>query len=348
MSDTAPLHSGADPAEQALAQEQLGHWDAAARLYAQAFRGAVQKGRLGRAVDALRGQGRVLIPEDRFEEAEELVNLSREIAERSGYVRSAARAINVLGIIRYESRDLSGARDHYRRALELALDVGDDDLVGLAVQNAGVVAYTQGDLREARSLYLESIGAFVRSGNAASAALAYNNLGIVCADLREWLEAEVYYTRGIEVAERETQSAILAKLYGNRAEPLIEIGERARAAETLVRGTALAEAVGDRLALANAERLSSRLARLNGDEDTAEEHLRRALELASQPSLERAAVFRELALLRAAQSRGDEVREAFRSAGELYRALGAEGHARDTADELVAWDAQNFPLSVER
>jgi surface antigen len=44
MSDAGPpLRSGLDPAAQALVEEQLGRWDAAARLYAQAFRAAVMK-----------------------------------------------------------------------------------------------------------------------------------------------------------------------------------------------------------------------------------------------------------------------------------------------------------------
>jgi tetratricopeptide (TPR) repeat protein len=335
-------------AADAFEQEQLGHWDAAARRYSLSFRAAVLQGDVSQAADALRGQARVLVQEERFDEAAELVELSREIAERSGLLQAAARAINVLGIIRFRQRDWSAASEQYRRALELALDVGDDDLAGLAVQNAGVIAYGRGNLREARSLYLESIGAFVRSGNTANAVLAYNNLGLVCSDLREWLEAEIFFTRGIELAERQSQSPLLAKLYGNRAEPLIEIGEIDQAVETLEHAAAVADAVGDRLALAEVERFRARLARVEGRDEDAAAHLDRALELAGEPSLERALAFRELALLRSSQERAEEVREAYRSAGELYRALGAERHARDMADALAAWEAQNFPVLEER
>src|SRR5215213_1127524 len=147
-------------AAEALEQEQLGRWDAAARLYALSFRAAVLERDVAQAAESLRGQARVLVQEERFDEAAELVELSREIAERSGLPQAAARAVNVLGIIRYRQRDWAGAGEQYRRALELALDLGDDDLAGLAVQNAGGVAYWRGNLREARSLYLESIGAF--------------------------------------------------------------------------------------------------------------------------------------------------------------------------------------------
>ncbi|HKP76715.1 MAG TPA: tetratricopeptide repeat protein, partial [Longimicrobiaceae bacterium] len=223
----------------ALEQEQLGRWDAAARLFSLSFRSAVLSGDVPQAAESLRGQARVLIQEERFEEAAELVELSREIAQRAGLTQAAARAMNILGIIHYRQRNWAAANGQYARALELALDVGDDDLAGLALQNIGVIAYARGDLRESRSLYLEAIGAFVRSGNAANAVLAYNNLGIACSDLCEWLEAEIYFTRGIELAERLSHSLMLANLYGNRAEPLIEIGETDQATETLARAATL-------------------------------------------------------------------------------------------------------------
>src|SRR5262249_47462118 len=109
-----------------------------------------------------------------------------------------------------------------------------------------------------------------------------------------------------------------------------------------------ADEVGDRLAQADIERLRARLARLHGDDGAAYSHLGRALERVAEPSLERAAVLRELAQLREAQGRGDEARRAYREAVELYRARGSEGHARATAEALGAWDAQIFPEPAQR
>ncbi|HKP76182.1 MAG TPA: hypothetical protein VJT67_11610, partial [Longimicrobiaceae bacterium] len=116
----------------------------------------------------------------------------------------------------------------------------------------------------------------------------------------------------------------------------------------LARAATLAAAVGDRVLMANVERFSSRLARVRGDAAAAQAHVERALELAGEPSLERAAAFRELALLRAAQGRSDEERDALRSAGELYRALGAEWRARDAADALAASLRHSLPAQEER
>ncbi|HYJ78312.1 MAG TPA: tetratricopeptide repeat protein [Longimicrobiaceae bacterium] len=321
-------------AARALAEEQLGRWEAAAGLYALCFRGSVAAGDVAGAADALRGQARVLVQEERYDEAEELAALSLEIAERAGLVRSAARAVNVLGIVRYAQRDWGAAQAHYQRALELAMDLGDDDLVGLACQNLGVVANLMGNLREARTLYLESIGSFVRSGNGVNAVMAYNNLGMATADLSEWMEAEVYFSRGIEIAERLSQHPWLARLHTNRAEPLIHIGELERAEASLEQAERAATRVGDRLSLADVARWRGVIARVGGELEACEGHLLRSLDLAWEPSLERADALRELGALREAQGRGREAREAYEASRETFRSIGLEGYARGVAEQL--------------
>ncbi len=136
---------------------------------------------------------------------------------------------------------------------------------------------------------------------------------------------------------------MLAKLYGNRAEPLIHIGEIEQARDTLAKAERAAESVGDRLALADVQRWRSRIAAMHGDLDTADRHIAQALELAADPSLERAAALRGLAQLRQAQGRPDETREAFRQAQALYAVLGAVAHAHKVAGELEALDRHSLP-----
>jgi tetratricopeptide (TPR) repeat protein len=336
MGSTEAAAESATPLAQATEQEQLGHWAAAARLYAAAFRSATLAGWIEEAADALRGQARVLIREERYEEAEELAGLSMEIAQRAGARQSAARAINVLGIIRHSQRDWAASREHFRRAIELALDLGDDELVGLACQNAGVIAYGLGDLREARTAYLESIGSFVRSGNSENALHAYNNLGITSAELHEWLEAEVFFSRGIEIAERLSHAPLLAKLYGNRAEPLIEIGDLDQAEETLAGAERNATAVGDRVALAVVWRWRAALARHRGEFAGAGQAVDRALSFATDPTIERAEILLELGDQHALQGRPAEAEATYLRSRELSRSLAADGQAREAEVRLVA------------
>ena len=327
----APPADGARAlAERAGEAEGLGHWDSAARLYSLAFRASVMDRDIAAAADALRGQARVRNHQRRFDEAEELAQLSLSIAESHGLRQCAARALNVLGIILHARGDWEQASQFFPRALEMALDLGDDDLAGLACLNAGVIANSMGKPREARTMYLESIGSFVRSGNSVNAMMAYNNLGMASADLREWIDAEVYFSRGIEIGERLSHSPQLAKLYCNRAEPLIHIGELARARASLDRAERVAQAVGDRVILAEVERFRGVIARLRGDYAEADAALTRSLEATGGTglTLERAEAIRELARLREAQQRPDEADGLYRQALDLFRSLGAEAEAR--------------------
>jgi tetratricopeptide (TPR) repeat protein len=340
---SATLAPGAPPAEDArtLAQraaeaEGLGQWDAAARHYALAFRASVLDRDILAAADALRGQARVRNHQRRFDEAEELAQLSLAIAERNDLRQSAARALNVLGIILHARGDWEQASQYFPRALEMALDLGDDDLAGLACLNAGVIANSMGNLREARTLYLESIGSFVRSGNSVHAMMAYNNLGQASVDLREWIDAEVYFSRGIEIGERLSHSPQLAKLYCNRAEPLIRVGEFARARATLQQAEAAAGAVGDRASLAETHRYRGWIAAAEGNLAAAEEHLQQALRTANETSLglERGKSLQQLARLRQQQARLEEARVLYVQARELFTSLGAEQSARSVSNRL--------------
>ena len=318
--------------------EGLGHWDAAARLYALAFRASVLDRDIAPAADALRGQARVRNHQRRFDEAEELAQLSLSIAEANGLLQCAARALNVLGWILHSRGDSEQASAFFPRALDMALDLGDDDLAGLACLNAGIIADSMGKLREARSLYLESIGSFVRSGNSAHAMMAYNNLGSTSVNLQKWLDAEVYFSQSIEIGERLSHSPVLARLYCNRAEPLIRVGELARARATLQQALAAAAAVGDRAGLAEVSRFRGWIAMVEGEQDAAERHLRHALELADDGTLarERGKALQQLARLRERQGRLDDARALFVQARELFGSLGAAQDARAMHNRLEA------------
>ena len=78
-----------------------------------------------------------------------------------------------------------------------------------------------------------------------------------------------------------------------------------------------------------------------GDLESAERHLRNALETAAGSGLdmERAEVLREAAELRLAQGRGGEAREALREAVRLFRDLGMEVDAGTVQARLAALEA---------
>jgi tetratricopeptide (TPR) repeat protein len=329
----AGTHDAHGLSERAAQEEGLGRWDAAARLYALTFRASVMDRDLGAAADALRGQARVRNHQRRHEEAEELALLSLEIAERNGLPQAAAR-----GVIRYSTGDWAGARPLYAQALDLALDLGDDDLAGLACQNAGVIAHLRGELYDARTLYLESIGSFVRSGNSVNCMNAYHNLGIVSVYLGEWLEAEVFFSRGIEIGERTSNAPGLARLYMNRSHPLIQVDELSRAIATVARAEEEATTVEDRATLADVERFRGMLARMEGRVADAELRLARALAMAEGEGtgFVRGGIFWEFARLRVHQDRPGDARSFYGRAAAAFGAVGARYYEQAVTGELEA------------
>lgn len=323
-------------AEHAAHEERLGRWDSAAQTFSRLFRAALGLGEIVRAVNALRGQARVRREQGRFEEAGELAELSRVIAELHGLTLESARALNVLGIIRLAEGRWAEADALYERALALAMDVSDDELVGHVCQNLGVLANMQGKLREARIHYLESIGSCVRSGNKRNELTAYNNLGFVCGELGEWMEAEVYFDRAVEIAERIGDSANIASVLANRSLPLIQVGELARARDTLRRADEAARRIDSRVALADIARLLGMLARAEGDVQGARRFFAASVDVATGAGLEyeRAKALVELGNLELEEGRPLEAADALFRARDVFRSLGAARDARE-ADRLL-------------
>ena len=98
----------------------------------------------------------------------------------------------------------------------------------------------------------------------------------------------------------------------------------------------VARAIGDRPTLAHAARWRATIARMRGDLDGAGAHVAQALELAPEPTLERTHALRELALLREAQGRPAEAREAYAAAGEVYRSLGSDAQVSEMEEHVAA------------
>jgi tetratricopeptide (TPR) repeat protein len=325
----------------AVESEQRGEPEEAGALFEQLLERAVDVHDTAALIEALRGSARVFWQLGRLEESEEVAELSREVAERTGHVQAAARAVNLLAILRHEQGDWNQARALYERALDGALDAGDDELVGLACQNLGVLNNILGNLEEARARYLECIASSVRSENKQNEMMAYNNLGMLCADLQEWMEAEEYFGRGIALARRLHASPVLGKLYVNRAEPLIHLGEHGEARSMLREAEAVAMSTRDESVLSDVWRYRGVMACRERDLDAADRHLAQALSIAAEHNLELAAAeaTEELAFLRHQQGRTREAARLLRRACDTFRALRAQRDVARVEALLERWQA---------
>jgi tetratricopeptide (TPR) repeat protein len=320
--------------------ETAGRWAEASERFEQAFNVGLNGFAPNLSVDALRGLARLRGRTRRFEEAEELVELSRFISLAHRLEQEAARSLSVAGLIKYWEGRFSEAHRIYAAALAEARDAGDDQLIGWICQNLGVLSNIQGNHREARLCYLESIAATVASGDDLNVTAVYNNLGMVCADLHEWLEADLYFDRGIEVARRIGDRVQLGRLCLNKAEPLIEMGDFAEAVKMLDEAERIAREIRDAGVLCEVSHFRGRIARIEKDFDAARRWLERAVDLARSEKLQlsEAEALREMALLHWDCGRRTEAYSDASEALSLFRSLGASHDAASLTLLLESWE----------
>lgn len=312
-------------------------WDSAAFAYADIYRTALQIRAVQDAIVALRGQARAYRQAGVFDMAEDLSELSYEIAHRCGHWRDGARALNTTATIRHVQQDLAGAAQLYEQALALARDVGDDELIALAAQNIGIIQNMAGDFDGAREMYLESIAAALRTGDARSALNAYMHLGMVCGDLETCMEASLYLERALELAEHLGDRMLIASVQTNRARPLLHLGELEQAERALDAAEAIIPGNGYPGTRCHIVHRRAALARLRGELNEAEQLALRAIEaaVAEQLTLERADALDELAMIRAEQGRRPLALAALRESRDLFQTARAYGYARRVEDRLA-------------
>ena len=324
-------------AAQAAELDRKGDWNAAASLYAEAYRHAMDDGDEEQAANALICRGWVLARQSCFREAEDLAQSCTRLAERLELPEISARAIGLLGGIRFFQSDYTAAAECYAQARDLARALSDDALVWSNTQNLGIIANIHGDFHEARALYLESIGSAIRVDSREGPMRTYLNLGKACICLEDWLEAEVYFERGIEIAEQIGDVPIRTRLYANLAIPLIHTGEFRRAAAALATAAQLATGILDTDTLSHIARLRGMIARLQGRLSAAHEYLNESLRLATGPGSElaRGEALEEKGRLCQAEGNLHEARTAFKEARVCFLAIGAQ-HDVSRMEELLS------------
>lgn len=330
--------------DHAVALKRRGEYDAADAAFAACLAREDLAGDAQQHARAALHLADLRYPRGALDEASVLAERARALAAEAGLVDLAGRASNVLGIIAMQRQDWAQAGVQFQQALECAYEVRDDALVGAVCMNLGTIKSIEGDLRDARSYYLESIGSGVRLPERAPLVMAYNNLGMVCTDLEEWMEALIYFARGIEIAAEGATDSLLAILHVNQAEPLIEIGETDRALESLEMAERHAHRGQNELALADCGRFRGRIARLQGDWEEADRHLRKALEKAGGDhfALNRAELLEEQALLLLDRGDPQPARQRLLMARSEYSRIGAR---RDAArvENMLSTDAAPDP-----
>ena len=127
-------------------------------------------------------EGLIAHTRGQFSAAAEYYKRAFELAGEIGSVVERARAINNLGNVARDEGAYEAAHSHYEEALRLWTRIGDIECIAGGHNNLGNLALSRGNFAVARTHYEESLAAALKIGNVNGAALAYANLGILALD----------------------------------------------------------------------------------------------------------------------------------------------------------------------
>ncbi len=257
-------------------------------------------------------------------------------AARSADRRLQLRAINLVGMLAYESGDLEEAQKRFERLLELSTEWQDDEFAARASNNLGVLASVRGRRDLALTFYQRSLAAYYRLGHTRGLAQTHYNLGISYRDLGFPEDAEQHYATAIRYAEDTRSDDVIAHSETERAYLRARAGDGQLAEVIATRALETLEAMQDPGGAANALRVLAIAAEARGDIQLALERLDRANDIIKKHPdlLLEAEVERDRGRIWLTLGDPQRAASALARAADAFTRLGAEEDARVVREML--------------
>ena len=322
--------------ERALAHERTGEWELAVQLYDEAYRRALEARSPVTLLEVMTRLGHCYRQAGRAEDALEMLELVMVLAEMHGGPWYAARAMNGIGILRYNHGLFAEAEAAYEAARELGLQSGDDRVVGEVEQNLGILATIRGDFQEAATRYRTGLHHLERAGNDRGLASAYANLGMLYLDMGELDEADACFQRSLTICQRTGEVVIAGAVHMNRTEIFLARDDPDRARASCDEAYETFSRVGSAEGQADAMKFYGIIHRRVSKLHLAENYLRQAIVIAREAHLVlvEAESHRELSLVLRALNRNREALEALNRAHALFTSLQARPDQADISERI--------------
>ena len=124
---------------------------------------------------------------------------------------------NSLGAMLSNTGEVSQARKHYEKAVEIAQLLNEEGGMAATLHELGWLAHGQGELKEARRLYSKSLEVKKRLGDENSVAITLNHLAMLAEDEGGTDEARRLFGESLEIKKRLGNSPDVAKVLHNMA-----------------------------------------------------------------------------------------------------------------------------------
>jgi predicted ATPase len=195
--------------------------------------------------------GRFWLNQNRYTEAQTLLNHARVALDAMGEQTEANRLVVDLGYVAVRMGDYATAQKLFNENLAMSTEFNDRATQALALNGLGNVAQLQGDLATARKHYADSLTLRRELGDQARVASSLNNLGLIEYEQRDYTAARVSYAESRRLHQQVGNKKGLATVNNNLGLVLCQMGESSSARAYLEEALAIGQSLDDQRLVAN-------------------------------------------------------------------------------------------------
>ncbi|MFD3947953.1 BTAD domain-containing putative transcriptional regulator [Streptomyces sp. NPDC058579] len=214
-----------------------------------------------------------------YEEAAEHFRQALDLAREAGDQRVAASALAALGTVATRQRDYDRAYDHSAQSLALFRELGDRGGEARCLTDLGIVHERQGRYEDAHEHHRRSLHAYRETGSRIGETVVLNNIGLLYQRQGRHDEARRQHHQALELSRKFDFPGDEAESLNALAEAARSMGDLAKAAAEHDTALTLAREFSYRPEQARAHAGLARVHRDLGRVDLAHDHARQALDL---------------------------------------------------------------------
>ncbi|MFQ5632437.1 MAG: tetratricopeptide repeat protein [bacterium] len=200
---------------------ESGHFDQAIQYYEQAVALSKKLGYQKHQAHTLRLLGNIYLLQGRNAEAIEKYTLSLGICLNTGELLDEAYVLNSLAGAHFQNAAWRKMERVCRRALAIAEDCGEDELIACIYNNLGAMYCVRNQRDKALINFHKCLPLFEKLGDLRGLAETYNNMATIYRDHSSWREATKYYAQSLHFSRLAGDEQTRANATLNRVEMYI-------------------------------------------------------------------------------------------------------------------------------
>ena len=182
----------------------------------------------------------------KYQRAKECHKKALAIAIEIGDRRAEVTSNGNLGKVFYSLGKYQKAKEYHEKALAIAIEIGDRSTEGTAYGNLGSVFHSLGEYQNAKEYHEKALAIAIEIGDRGGEGTTYGNLGTVFYSLGEYQKAKEYYEKALAIAIEIGDKRGEGAVYGNLGSVFYSLGEYQNAKEYHEKALAIAIEIGDR------------------------------------------------------------------------------------------------------